>query len=213
MDMKLLLILLATFIFSQPILAQVFIFEPYYRVSSTKKITPKRSQSTETETISQREEKGLRGGIRAGRFFKLMLSLGQSYHVNTSKTSAIKDEYNQIDLSKELSSDTVGKEQKKKETQNKASLEFGFDPSFWIFILQAKAGVVGTQRILRLYADDVLQKELNPDPTWKPTASLGVGVRLWRGTYFMVEYGGYFYAFPKSSPFERQASISYGINF
>lgn len=190
------------------------LFEPYYKVSSTKSIKVDRSKDQETETIKQREEKGLRAGLSFFSLFKLNLAVGQSFLVTTSTTDTIKDEYDEIDFNKELNTSTAepGKEVKQKETQNNARVTLVFDPSFWIFIARLKAGITARQRIVELFQDDVLLSHVDPGITYKPNAGVGVGIKLTPNMYFMIEYGFYFYKFPETEPFEREATISYGFS-
>lgn len=210
--MKYLLGLAIVFFFTTTAQARIT-FEPYYSVSSTKNIQPNRAKGTETETIEQREEKGLRAGIGLWRWFGLNLEVGQGFGVKTSTTGTIKDNYGQIDFNEELNSSTEapGKELKVKDTQNNGRVNLLFDPSFWIFIFRFKAGVTAQQRITTLFNDGVEVKRTEPPITYKPNASLGVGVRIGPRMFFMIEYGVYFYSFPKPEPFERQASVSYGF--
>lgn len=187
------------------------IFEPYYSVASTKSITSKSSNGTETEKISNREEKGIRAGLQFGSFFKIALSVGQSFHVTTTSENEIKDEYEELDFSADLDTSSIGKQKKKKETQNRARFSFILDPSFSIFVLRTKVGVTANQRIVKLFVDDVEVSTDEPDPTYKPHAGVGFGVRISPSMYFLAEYGFYFYQFPETEPFEKSLSLSYGI--
>jgi len=189
------------------------IFEPYYSFSSTKSIMPQHSSGTQTETISKREEKGLRAGLSFYRLWKLVASVGESYHVSTSSVSALKDEYGEIDFSQDLNSSTSGQQQKKKEFQRRASVNLSLDPSFSIFIMRAKLGVVARQRLIELFVDDVSVAKENPQPTYKPQAGAGFGIKFTPNIYALAEYGFYFYKFPETKPFERELTVSYGFSF
>lgn len=211
-NMKALLFSLFCFsLFHQQLYARI-IFSPYYSVSSTKSITGKSSKGTETEKISKREEKGLAAGLALGRWFKLVGSVGQSFHVTTSQENTIKDEYEEIDFDQDFDSSTTLKEKKKKETQNRAKFTFVFDPSFWIFIMRVKLGVTAKQRIIKLYADDELLSTNEPEPKYNPHAGAGLGIRIGRTMYGMIEYNIDFYKFPETAPFEREVSVSYGVD-
>lgn len=208
-------ILLIGFVFLIFFISQAngeIIFEPYYSVSSNKSISPNRTKGTETEKISQREEKGIKAGVAFFRVLKLMLSVGQSFHVNTTTESVLKDEYDELDFSSELNSSTSGQQKKKKETQNRARISFVFDPSFWIFVFRTKLGVTAKQRIVKLYVDDILQSSQEPDPNYHPHAGIGFGLKFTPRMYFLVDYSFYFYKFPDTKIFERELSISYGIS-
>ncbi len=211
---KLLTFVLASAIFFLPSLAQAGItFEPYYSVSSTKTISPDRKSGTETEAITQREEKGLRAGIKIYRIFNFNLQVGQSFTVGTTKEQTIKDDYDEIDYDVELESDarTPGKEAKMKETQNRGRVELAINPSFSIFILKAKVGVTARQRIVELFEDDVLLTREEPEPTYGPHAGAGFGIKFSRRTFWMAEYNVNFYKFPELEPFERELQVSFGI--
>ncbi|MEZ4743929.1 MAG: hypothetical protein R3B45_16030 [Bdellovibrionota bacterium] len=187
---------------------------PYYSVSSTKSITTKQSQGTETEKISQREEKGLKAGISFWRLFKLQLAVGQNFKTTTTTEQEITDEYDEIDFNSELdtSTRTPGKSTKIKDTQNKAKLSIVLDPGFWIFIARLKAGVTATQRKIEVFEEDQLISKVDPEPTYKPHAGVGLGIKFTRRMYGMIEYNFFFYKFPKPEPFEREAAISFAFS-
>lgn len=189
-------------------------FSPYYSVSSTKSISPKPKSGTETETISQREEKGISAGLSFFRLFGLSLSVGQNFATKTTTEQTIKDEYGEIDFDSELdtSTRTPGKEVKIKDTQNKAKFSFYLDPGFWIFIARAKVGVTATQRKVETFQDDILIDQKDPAPTYKPHAGVGLGVRFSPRIFAMTEYNFFFYKFPEKEPFEREATVSFAFS-
>jgi hypothetical protein len=189
-------------------------FSPYYSVSSTKSISPKRKDSTETEKISQREEKGLSAGVSFFRIVGLSLSVGQNFKTTTTTEQTVTDEYGEIDLNSELDSSTrtPGMQTKIKDTQNKAKFSFYLDPGFWIFVARMKLGVTATQRKVQVFADDILVDTQDPAPTYKPHAGLGLGVRLSSRIFAIAEYTFFFYKFPEKEPFEREATISFGFS-
>ncbi len=199
--------------------------EPYASVSSTKQIKPDKvgktksdsttAAATETETIKQRTTYGLRATIGLSRLLKFQLGVGQSELTTTSKTSAAVDDYGEIDFEKDLSMDTSDPEKEVtiKETQRKASAVLAVDPSFSIFILRAKAGVVATQRLFSKEADAEAPVSFESPITYKPTCGAGAGIKLGRTMYFLAEYSLFLYKFPEKSPFEREVSVSYGLNF
>lgn len=188
------------------------IFEPYVSIGSTKSLKTNRAKSTETETISERKEGGLKAGIKLGSLFSIYGAVGQSHQTTTSTNSELVDQFDQIDFSKDLDTRTVGKKTKLMETQNKAKVGIDINPSFWIFIFRTSVGVAATQRLVKAYEDDVLLKELKPDPTYKPFAGAGFGVRLGPKMFAMAQYNFNFYKFPEKTPFEREVNISYGVS-
>ncbi|MEI8025503.1 MAG: hypothetical protein WCI18_04060 [Pseudomonadota bacterium] len=188
------------------------IFEPYLSIASTKSIKPNRAKGTESETISERKEGGLKAGIKLGSFFSLYGAVGQSKQTTTTTQSQIVDQFGQIDFEKDLDTRTSGKETKLLETQNKAKVGLDINPSFWIFIVRTTVGVAATQRLVKAYEEDVLLKSLNPDPIYKPFAGAGLGVRLGPKMFALAQYNFNFYMFPKKEPFEREVNISYGIS-
>ena len=189
-------------------------FEPYFSYRSTKGITSDRSKGTETETIKNREEKGIRGGIGFFSLLKIQASVGQSFTVTTKKTNQISDEYDEIDFEKELNYDPNSevKDLKTKETDSRANISVIVDPSFWIFIARAKIGVSARQRVVKVFEGDtqVLKKE--PPITYKPVAGAGLGVKFSYNMYAIAEYSVYFYKFPEPEPFERSVSLSLGFS-
>lgn len=199
--------------------------EPFASVSSTKQIKPDKAgktksdattgAATETETIKQRTTYGLRATIGLSRLFKLQLGVGQNELTTTSKTSAAVDDYGEIDFEKDLSMDpsTPDKEVTIKETQRKGSAVLAIDPSFSIFILRAKAGVVATQRLFSKESEGEAPINFEGPITYKPTCGAGAGLKLGRAMYFLAEYSLFLYKFPEKAPFEREVSVSYGVNF
>lgn len=208
------LIILSFGIFStQNALARIT-FSPYYSVSSTKSISPNKNEDTETEKVTQREEKGLRAGISFWRLLSLQLSVGQNFKVSTTKEQEVVDEYGDIDFESDLNSSTKepGIETKIKDTQNKAKVSFIFDPGFWKFIARVKIGVTATQRITEMFVADEKVEEYRPEPKYNPHAGVGLGIRLTPRIFGMIEYNFDFYKFPDTKNFEREALISFGFS-
>ena len=205
--------LLTLFIQANTVCAKI-IFEPYFSIKSTKGISTNRSQATETETVKNREEKGIKAGLSFYKFFKIQASIGQSFLSTTSTTSEIKDEYGEIDFNSEMSLDPTTNDQTlvRKEFDNRATFSFLLDPSFSIFILRTKAGVVARQRQVTVTQSGVNVFNEDPPISFKPLAGAGVGVKFSYKIYAILEYGFYFYKFPQPSPFERDLSISFGFS-
>ena len=85
---------------------------PYASVSSTKAIKPNKvgtkQSSTEVteETVAQRTTYGLRINVRMSRLFNLQIQGGTNKLDQTRKASAMRDEYGDIDFSKDANVDT-----------------------------------------------------------------------------------------------------------
>jgi hypothetical protein len=189
--------------------------EPYVSVSSKKAIKPAKAGSTTAdETVTQRTTYGIRGSVSFWRLMKFQLAVGQNKLDTTTKTSEVVDEFEEIDFEKDLNMDTSDQDAdvKTSEIQRKASAAFVLDPSFWIFIMRLKAGVQATQRLMTLQQGENPEESYESPITYKPVASVGLGVRLGRSMYAMAEYGAFFYKFPETEPFEREVTISYGIS-
>lgn len=216
------LICAGVFFYQTTALARVSV-EPFASVSSTKQIKPDKAgknktdstsgAATETETIKQRTTYGIRATIGLGKLFKFQLGVGQNELSTTSKTSAAVDDYGEIDFASDLDMDTSNpdKEVTIKETQRKGSAVLAIDPSFSIFILRAKAGVIATQRLFSKESAGEEPVNFESPITYKPTCGAGAGIKLGRSMYFMAEYSLFLYKFPEKSPFEREVSVSYGI--
>lgn len=188
------------------------IFEPYVNIGSTKSLNTNKSKGTETEKITERREAGLKAGLKLGKVFSLFAAAGQSTQTTTTSENEIVDQFGQIDFSKDLDMRTAGKETKIIETQNKAKVGFDLNPSFSIFIIRTSIGVAATQRLLKAYEGSVLLKELSPKPTYKPFAGAGLGVKFGPSMYAMAQYNFNFFMYPKTTPFEREVSVSYGLS-
>lgn len=187
---------------------------PYASISSTKTIKPvKKDQSKESEVIKQRQEAGLRASIGFFSLLRAQASVGQSVLTTTEKTQYAKDEYGEIDYEKDLNMSTEDPEAEVKttETQKNARATLIIDPSFSIFVLRAKAGMTARQRIVEVEQAGVVSTTTT-GPKFMAHSGFGAGVRLGAGAYFIMEYGFEHYAFPEVEPFERNATISFGLS-
>lgn len=184
---------------------------PYVSVSSTKSIKPNKKDGTESEKITQRKTAGVQAGVQFWRLFSLKLSVGQSVTTTTQKVSEVKDEYDEINFEKDASvaTDNPDNQLKMVETQRRAGLTVVLDPSFWIFIMRAKAGIQATQRLVHVEEAGKAPVDVTPAPTYKPLAGAGLGVRLSSSMSAMIEYNLFFYKFPEKEPFEREVAVSY----
>lgn len=188
---------------------------PYVSIKSTKSVKPqKQDKSKETETVKQRQEYGLRGSISFWRLMSFGLSVGQNQLTTTEKVQYAKDEYGEIDYTKDLnmSTDDPDKEIKVTETQRNAKATLTIDPGFWIFMLRGKVGVTATQRILEAEEVGKDKKTITTGPTYKPHSGFGFGVRLTPRMYFMAEYNMFHYKFPEIQPFEREVAVTYAVS-
>ncbi len=188
-------------------------FSPYVSIRSTKSVKPTKTKSTETETVKQRKEAGLRAGIKFFRLLSLQLSVGQSKLTTTEKTQAAKDEYGEIDYEKDFNMSTADPLQESKitETQSNGRVTLVVDPSFGFFMLRGKAGVIATHRKVDVEVDGALPVSKVFGPTYKPTSGFGAGIRFSPRMYAMAEYNFYHYAFPEPEPFEREVAVTYAI--
>jgi hypothetical protein len=214
-------LILASGFFSTSVLGGITI-EPYASVSSTKEIKPDKAGSksassgsaTETATTKQRTTYGVRGSIGFFRIMKFQLGVGTNELTTTSKTSRAVDEYGEIDFEKDLSMDTSdpNKDVKITETQNKATATLALDPSFSIFMLRAKAGVVATQRKFSKESEGSPAVKYTSPVKYKPICGAGAGIKLGPKMFFMAEYSLFLYKFPEKQPFEREVTVSYGLS-
>jgi hypothetical protein len=214
------LLIVASFLSASPAFARIS-FEPFASVSSTKTIKPDKAgknksepATTETEIIKQRTTYGIRASVGFFRIMKFQLGVGTNELATTSKTSQAVDDYGEIDFEKDLKMDTStpDKEVKVTETQKKGTATLVLDPSFSIFVLRAKAGVVATQRELKKEEQDKPAIEYISPISYKPVAGAGAGLRFGPRMYFIAEYSLFLYKFPEKSPFEREVTVTYGLS-
>ena len=214
---------LATALAMLPLTAQARIsVEPFASVSSTKQIKTDKAgknssnttASTETEIVKQRTTYGIRGSLSIFSLLKLQLGVGTNQLTTTSKTSQAVDDYGEIDFNKDLNMDTStpDKEVKVTETQKKGTATLVIDPSFSIFILRGKAGVVATQRGVKKEEVGASTVNIVTPIKYKPTLGAGAGIKFGPQMYFVTEYSFFLYKFPEKSPFEREVTVSFGLS-
>jgi hypothetical protein len=208
-------LLLALLCFLQPagLFAKVDLV-PYVSIKNTKTIKPVDSE-TEKETIVQRQEYGIRASISFWRLMKFQVGVGQSALTTTTKSQDAVDEYGEIDFEKDMDLDTSEpeKEVRVKETQRVLKSAFVLDPSFSIFVLRAKIGVMAKQRILEHQETGEEAVTITEDPQYFPLSGVGAGIRLSSKINVMAEYEFNHYKFPELEPFERQVSVSFQFSF
>jgi len=190
--------------------------EPFAQINSIKtKVRDKDDPTKETEVIRERKTVGLRVSLGLGRLFKLQASGGTNTTKHTTKQQDAVDEYEEIDYKADLDmgTDSPDKEIKITEIQRRATASLVLDPSFKIFILRARAGATAIQREMTKEAVGENTVTLITPWTYKPTATVGAGIKIGSKMHFIAEYGYFFYAFPKTQPFEQELTVSYGVNF
>ncbi len=194
-------------------------FAPYVSIKSTKSVVPGKKASnaegTETETIKQRKEAGIRASLSFFRLFKTQLSVGQSKMTTTQTVSTVKDEYGEIDLSNELNMDTSDpdKQIKLTETQNVGKFSLMLDPSFSIFVTRIKLGMTARQRIVEKEELGAENQVIVEGPIYNPHSGIGVGIKFSPRMYIMAEYEFLHYKYPTQlEPFERELSVSYSLS-
>ena len=195
-------------------MATVYV-SPYLTIRSTKTANPSKTDSNaEDQNIKQYREAGVSAGIGFWSIFRSSLSLGQAAATATTKKSTLVDQYDEIDFHKDLNMSTDNPDNliKVTDTQRRATFSLEIDPSFWIFIMRAKAGVTAQQRIVKTEEAGLPSRTVTKGPTYKPLTGVGLGVKLTPNMYFMVEYSAYHYKFPKMQPFERQLTVDYCVS-
>lgn len=197
---------------AMPALAGVSV-SPFVSINSTKSIKPAGS-GEEQETNKQRTTYGIRAKVSFWRLLGIQASVGTNKLETSEKTSEVKDEFDEIDLQKELkvSTDDPEKEVKITEEQRRGQVSLVFDPSFSIFILRASAGVQATQRLFTKEEEGMDNETFVGPITYNPIAGAGAGVRLGRAMFAMAEYNFFFYKFPEYEPFEREVAVSFGVS-
>lgn len=195
--------------------------EPFASVSSTKTIKPNKAgknsekpADTETSITKQRTTYGLRATIGMFRLLKFQVGVGTNELATTTKVSQAVDDYEEIDYQKDLNMDTSDPDAEVKvtERQKKGTATLIVDPSFSIFILRGKAGVVATQRELEKEQTGSTATKYTSPITYKPTLGGGAGIKFGPSMYFIAEYSFFLYKFPEKSPFEREVTVTYGVS-
>lgn len=194
---------------------------PYAAVSSTKAIKPNKvgkstSSSTATEeTVTQRTTYGLRINVRMSRLFNLQIQGGTNKVDQTRKASAMRDEYGDIDFTKDANVDTTAQDATYtyNEEQRVGQVLLSMQPRIGK-ILQAKigAGVRARERFVKV-TDKATEKltSIHDPIRYNAVASAGLQARLMRAFSATVEYNFYFLKFPKTEPHEQEVLIGFGF--
>lgn len=194
---------------------------PYASVSSTKGIKPskvgkKESTSTATEeTVAQRTTYGLRINVRMSRLFTLQIQGGTNKLEQTRKASAMRDEYGDIDFTKDANVDTTAQDATYtySEEQRVGQALLSIQPSLGkILRVKLGAGVRARERFVNVTdkAKD-LKTSIHDPIRYNAVASAGFNARLLRAFSATAEYNFYFLKFPKTEPHEQEVLIGFGF--
>ena len=194
---------------------------PYASVSSTKAIKPnkvgkKDSTSTATEeTVAQRTTYGLRINVRMSRLFNLQIQGGTNKLDQTRKASAMRDEYGDIDFTKDANVDTTAQNATYtyNEEQRVGQVMLSMQPSLGkILKVKIGAGVRVRERFLNVTDKATETKTSIHDPIrYNAVASAGFNARLLKAFSATAEYNFYFLKFPKTEPHEQELLIGFGF--
>lgn len=194
---------------------------PYASVSSTKAIKPnkvgkKDSTSTATEeTVAQRTTYGLRINVRMSRLFNLQIQGGTNKLDQTRKASAMRDEYGDIDFTKDANVDTTAQNATYtyNEEQRVGQVMLSMQPSLGkILRVKIGAGVRARERFLNITDKATETKTSIHDPIrYNAVASAGFNARLLKAFSATAEYNFYFLKFPKTEPHEQEVLIGFGF--
>jgi hypothetical protein len=197
---------------------------PYASVSSTKAIKPnqvgkKQSSSEATEeTVAQRTTYGLRINIRMSRLFNLQIQGGTNKLDQTRKASAMRDEYGDIDFSKDANVDTTAQDAEYiySEEQRIGQVMLSIQPRIGKknnrIQVKIGAGVRARERFLNI-TDKANDTKTNiHDPIrYHAVANAGFQARLLKAFTTNIEYNFYFLKFPKTEPHEQEVLIGFGV--
>ncbi|NBX16479.1 MAG: hypothetical protein EBR09_03835 [Proteobacteria bacterium] len=194
---------------------------PYASVSSTKAIKPtqigKKTSTTEAteESVAQRTTYGLRASLKLSRLFHLQIQGGTNKLDQTRKAVAMRDEYGDIDFSKDANVDPTAQDATYKytEEQRVAQAKLSIQPRLGnILKLNIGAGVRARERFVNVTDNAAGTKKSIHDPIrYNATATAGFNARLLNAFTATVEYNFYFLKFPKTEPHEQEALIGFGF--
>lgn len=194
---------------------------PYASVSSTKAIKPnkvgKKESATEAteESVAQRTTYGLRINVRLSRLFNLQIQGGTNKLEQTRKAVAMRDEYGDIDFTKDANVDPNGQDAtyKYNEEQRVGQVKLSIQPRFGnVLRLNIGAGVRARERFVDVTDNTKGLKTSIHDPIrYNAVASAGLNARLLKAFSATIEYNFYFLKFPKTEPHEQEALIGFGF--
>jgi|GEM_PF-648559 len=198
---------------------------PYASVSSSKSIKPEKAAQQKggtdakstNESVNQRTTYGLKINVRLFSFVALDVSGGMNKVDNTKKVSAIRDEFDEINIRKDFNLDTENQtaDFRYQEEQRLANAKILLQPRLGqVLTLKAGAGVRARQRII------TISDKLDPTKSTKKTdpiryhalATAGAAVRLFGAASAHAEYNFYFIKFPETEPHEQEVLIGFGVS-
>lgn len=194
---------------------------PYASVSSTKSIKPNKvgkstssSEATE-ETVAQRTTYGLRLSVNLSRLFNLQIQGGTNKLDQTRKAVAMRDEYGDIDFTKDANVDPSAQDAtyKYSEEQRIGQVKLSMQPRLGSFLrLNIGAGVRARERFVNVTDNTTnTQKSIHDPIRYNALASAGLNARLLRAFTATIEYNFYFLKFPKTEPHEQEALVGFGF--
>lgn len=197
---------------------------PYASVSSTKALKPNKvgtkQSSTEVteETVAQRTTYGLRINVRMSRLFNLQIQGGTNKLDQTRKASAMRDEYGDIDFSKDANVDTSAQDAEYiySEEQRVGQVLLSMQPRIGKrnnrIGIKIGAGVRARERFLNITDKATDTKTDIHDPIrYHAVASAGVQARLLKAFTANIEYNFFFLKFPETEPHEQEVLIGFGV--
>jgi hypothetical protein len=212
---------LLTGISSQAFAAGALQIVPYASVSSTKAIKPssvgKKTSSTEAteESVAQRTTYGLRINMKLSRLFSLQIQGGTNKLDQTRKAVAMRDEYGDIDFTKDANVDPTAQDAtyKYSEEQRVGQAKLAIQPRLGnVFRLNLGAGVRARERFVKVTDNTKGTDTSIHDPIrYNALATAGFNARLLKAFTATVEYNFYFLKFPKTEPHEQEALIGFGF--
>jgi hypothetical protein len=149
------------------------------------------------------------------RLFNLQIQGGTNKVDQTRKASAMRDEYGDIDFTKDANVDTTAQDATYtyNEEQRVGQVLLSMQPRIGK-ILQAKigAGVRARERFVKV-TDKATEKltSIHDPIRYNAVASAGFQARLMRAFSATVEYNFYFLKFPKTEPHEQEVLIGFGF--
>jgi hypothetical protein len=198
---------------------------PYAAVSSTKAIAPDKvkmssdgeSESSATETVTQRVTYGLKLDLRLGRLFVFSANGGVNKMDQSKKSVAMRDEYGDIDFAKDANVDMSNSDAtyRYKEEQRVGNVQLTIAPQLVKRLLWVKvgAGVRARQRLISITDELAGTSKSITDPIrYSPAAVAGVGTNLLGAISASIEYKFYFPKFPKTEPHEQEVLMSVGMS-
>ena len=203
-----------------------FSIGPFASVSSTKQIKPNGNKTASEETVTQRVTYGVRAGFGLFSVFGLDIKIGVNDVDRTKKSSAMRDEFEEIDIEKDANVNTAdqGAEYRYQESQKLGTAKLTFNPRLFSALwLKVGAGVRARKRDIVITQKNAMneseavapenERTVISDPIkYHAVGSAGFGFRLLRSFTGSIEYDFYFLKFPEVEPHEQEVSVSFGVS-